>query len=82
MDKTTTTGGIGLGGALFLLFVYLKLTGEIAWSWWWVTAPLWGPVGAIFGAVALFALVLGIIYLAVLPFELVRRRRRQNWQRR
>lgn len=27
--------------ALFLLFLTLKLTGHIAWSWWWVTAPLW-----------------------------------------
>lgn len=27
---------------LFLLFLGLKLTGVIAWSWWWVTAPLWG----------------------------------------
>lgn len=29
---------------LFLLFLGLKLTGYIAWSWWWVTAPLWIPV--------------------------------------
>lgn len=27
--------------ALFLLFLALKLTGYIAWSWVWVTAPLW-----------------------------------------
>jgi len=31
--------------ALFIVFLVLKLTGAIAWSWWWVTAPLWaGPV--------------------------------------
>lgn len=24
-----------------ILFLYLKLTGEINWSWWWVTAPFW-----------------------------------------
>ena len=35
--------GAGFTGALFLLFVGLKLTGHIGWSWWWVTAPLWGP---------------------------------------
>lgn len=29
-------------GLLFLLFLGLKLTGYITWSWWWVTAPLWG----------------------------------------
>lgn len=27
--------------ALFLVFLTLKLMGYIAWSWWWVTAPLW-----------------------------------------
>lgn len=35
---------IGLTGALFLVFLVLKLMGIIAWSWWWVTAPLWLPV--------------------------------------
>ena len=28
--------------ALALLFIALKLTGFIGWSWWLVTAPLWG----------------------------------------
>jgi len=28
---------------LFLVFLTLKLTEHISWSWWWVTAPLWGP---------------------------------------
>lgn len=37
-------GGIGFPGALFIAFLVLKLTGVIAWSWWWVTAPLWGTV--------------------------------------
>jgi len=27
---------------LFLLFTGLKLTGYIDWSWWFVTAPIWG----------------------------------------
>ncbi len=27
---------------LFIVFLVLKLMGVIAWSWWWVTAPLWG----------------------------------------
>lgn len=26
---------------LFFMFLYLKLTGQIDWSWWWITAPLW-----------------------------------------
>ncbi|MGW0245092.1 hypothetical protein ACWDYH_00480 [Nocardia goodfellowii] len=38
-----SSGGLGLGTSLFLVFLVLKLTGFIAWSWWWVTAPLWAP---------------------------------------
>jgi hypothetical protein len=30
----------GLFGMLFLIFLTLKLTGYIAWSWWLVFAPL------------------------------------------
>lgn len=51
MKAEHTNGGFGLAGLVFLLFLGLKLTGYIAWSWWWVTAPLWLPfviVGAIF----------------------------------
>lgn len=33
---------------LFLVFLVLKLTAVIDWSWWWVTAPLWG--GALLAA--------------------------------
>jgi hypothetical protein len=29
-------------GLLFLVFLTLKLTGYITWSWLWVSAPLWG----------------------------------------
>ena len=28
----------------FLLFVGLRLAEIITWSWWWVTAPLWGSL--------------------------------------
>ncbi len=33
--------GLGISGTLFLIFLVLKLTGNIDWSWWWVTSPLW-----------------------------------------
>lgn len=41
--QQNNNGGIGLGGFMFLIFLTLKLLGFIAWSWWWVTAPLWIP---------------------------------------
>ena len=28
---------------LTLLFIGLKLTQHIVWSWWWVLSPLWLP---------------------------------------
>jgi hypothetical protein len=34
---------VGLLGLLGLLFIGLKLAGVIAWSWWWVLAPIWAP---------------------------------------
>lgn len=40
-DSNTGSGGISFTGLLFLIFLVLKLTGVIHWSWWWVTAPLW-----------------------------------------
>lgn len=31
--------GIGFTGLLTLIFITLKLTHVIAWSWWWVLSP-------------------------------------------
>lgn len=31
----------GLPMILFIVFLVLKLCKVIAWSWWWVTSPLW-----------------------------------------
>lgn len=44
-NNTTTTarGGVGFFGLLTLVFIVLKLTGVISWSWGWVLAPLWIP---------------------------------------
>ncbi|QQV89559.1 putative membrane protein [Proteus phage SJ_PmiM] len=36
---------IGFLQILTLIFVVLKLVGTIAWSWWWVLAPLWIGAG-------------------------------------
>ena len=38
------SGGIGFFGLLTVLFIALKLTGVIGWSWWWVLLPLYGPL--------------------------------------
>lgn len=33
--------GIGFPGLLTLIFITLKLTGYITWSWVWVLSPIW-----------------------------------------
>lgn len=33
-------------GALYLLFIGLKLVGSIDWAWVWVFALLWAPFAA------------------------------------
>lgn len=40
---------------LTVLFIGLKLTGYIAWSWLWVLSPLWLPTAA--GIVVLGAII-------------------------
>lgn len=37
------SGGIGFCGLLAIVFITLKLTNYIDWSWWWVLAPIWIP---------------------------------------
>lgn len=39
--KEGKTSGIGFTGLLTLLFITLKLTGFIEWSWFWVLSTIW-----------------------------------------
>jgi hypothetical protein len=57
-------GGIGFCGLLTILFIGLKLTGNITWSWWWVLSPLWIPIGLVI-SVMLVALTIGGIAMMV-----------------
>lgn len=58
MEKTN--GGVSFCGFLTLIFITLKLLGVIAWSWWWVLAPVWIP-SLIILLVVLFILIWTII---------------------
>lgn len=48
--------GLSVVWVTFFTFLILKLCGVIDWSWWWVTAPIWGFTILLFG----FALVLTV----------------------
>ena len=58
--NTVLGGGLTFLQALFLVFLVLKLTGKTVvatWSWWWVTAPLWGGL-----AIGLVILLIGLLF--------------------
>lgn len=61
-SKARASGGVSVTTLLFLIFLILKLTDRIDWSWWWVTCPLWIPA-AIMLAVLIF---MGLFMLAAL----------------
>ena len=54
MSKSSSSfsSGIGFTGLLTIVFITLKLTGYIAWSWWWVLSPILIPLSI--GLVLLF----------------------------
>jgi fatty acid desaturase len=58
------SNGIGFFGLLAIVFIVLKLTGYIAWSWWWVLAPLWIP----------FAIVITVLILVFFGLLIVNKK--------
>jgi len=59
-ENNSNSGGIGFCGLLGIVFITLKLTGFINWSWWWVLAPLWGPIVFV---LAFLAIAFGILWM-------------------
>lgn len=57
MHKPNYTS-MNLPATLLAIFVTLKLTDNIDWSWWWVLAPLWIPVA--FAAIGVA--IVGVVY--------------------
>ena len=49
---------VGFLDVLTLIFITLKLTNVITWSWWWVLSPIWIPV-------SIFVLIAFVIYIII-----------------
>lgn len=47
MSDKTTHYGINFAELLLIVFIVLKLTNVISWSWWWVLSPLWITLGIV-----------------------------------
>jgi hypothetical protein len=62
--------------ALGLIFITLKLTHYIDWSWWYVTAPFWG------GAILVYGFILAsVVIIALWGSPLQRARlRAEGWK--
>lgn len=58
-NSNTQSGGIGFVGILTILFIGLKLTGYIDWSWWWVLSPILITVGVVLTILAIALMVIG-----------------------
>lgn len=68
-------------GTLFIVFLILKLnpgghftTGVTDWSWWWVTAPLWGPLALV---VVIFAVGAAVL---LIKEHMKKKRRGKAWE--
>lgn len=59
-SSSTRQGGISLFTLLAVLFIGLKLTHYINWSWLWVLSPIWGP----FVFVIILLAILGLLKIA------------------
>lgn len=58
-NNSSQSGGIGFCGLLTIVFIVLKLTHYIDWSWWWVLSPFWIPLAIVLSAI-LIVLVLQV----------------------
>jgi hypothetical protein len=57
-NSSSSSSGVGFFGLLTVLFIGLKLTNVITWSWWLVMLPLYGPVAL---AIVLFIVTFIIV---------------------
>ena len=57
-NNNNSGSGFGLFFLCFIVFLVLKLTHTVDWSWWWVTAPLWGYL-----ALSLLGWLIGVLFV-------------------
>lgn len=59
-SSSSSSSGVGFFGLLTLLFIALKLTGFIDWSWLWVLSPIWIPLVIV---IAIAAIATGVAWI-------------------
>lgn len=61
-NSSSSSSGIGFTGLLTIVFIVLKLTGYITWSWFWVLSPM------IFGIFLGIVIILGFVIIGSLGY--------------
>jgi len=69
-NKSNSSSRVSFLSLLTLLFIGLKLTGYIDWSWWWVLSPLWGGLALV---IAIILITLAIQIVSAVAAYAVRR---------
>ncbi|MEK6832693.1 MAG: hypothetical protein AABY32_01485 [Nanoarchaeota archaeon] len=80
MSKKTKEYSVSIDfcGLLCLLFIALKLTNYIDWSWIWVLAPIWIPITIVLSITAMFFGVMGIVIFFVYLTEVIANNKRNK----
>lgn len=67
-QTVVVSNGVGLMGLLFITLFVMKIIGYVNYSWWIVTAPLWGPPVLIFSLLFIVGIIVfltGFIYTLI-----------------
>lgn len=62
-NSKATSGGVSLATVLVAIFVVLKLTHVIDWSWWWIFSPWWIGIAIFVAILAVIGLVAGVVLI-------------------
>lgn len=73
-NSKTKKGVSGLCTIVFIIFLFLKLTGLVAWSWWAIASPLWLPIVALLIVVA----IIGFLVSLMIVFEYLLKHKTQE----
>ena len=55
-SSSSRSGGMGFLSILTLIFITLKLTDNIDWSWWWILSQAWISL-----SIVALVLIVGVI---------------------
>jgi len=71
-NSSNQSSSIGFCSIFTILFIALKFTDCITWSWFWVLSPLWIPPLIMAGTIITALGVIGIVFLilaAIIAYE-------------